>query len=251
MVQLEVCADSIASALAGAAGGATRIEFCQNLQEGGTTPSLVQIQLCKKLVDLQLYVLIRPRGGDFVYSDMEFCIMKEEIKMCGEAHCDGVVIGILNADGSIDMERCRELVHLAKNYQMSVTFHRAFDRTRDLQQALEDVINLGCERILTSGGRVSAIEGAEEIRQLVQQAGGRISIMPGAGINEKNIAGLIKLTGVKEFHGTFRRQQAGNAIYHNPYFEHLDNENFIFLTDSVMVRKALEAANWIASLRSQ
>jgi copper homeostasis protein len=243
IINLEVCADSISSALAGENGGATRVEFCQNLSEGGTTPSLVQIQLCKKLVDLRLYVLSRPRGGDCVYSDLEFCIMKEEIKMCGEAHCDGVVIGILNADGSVDTERCRELVGLAKIYNMGVTFHRAFDRTRDLSQALEDVISLGCERILTSGGRVSAIEGAEEIKQLVQQAGGRISIMPGAGINEKNIAGLIKKTGAKEFHGTFRRQQIGNAIYHNPYFEHIDGENTVYLTDSAIVREAIEAAN--------
>jgi len=240
---LEVCTDSIASALAGAAGGATRVEFCQNLQEGGTTPSLVQIQLCKKLADLQLYVLIRPRGGDFVYSDLEFRIMEEEIKMCGEAQCDGVVIGMLNADGNVDTERCSELVRLAKSYNMGVTFHRAFDRTRDLQQALEDVISLGCERILTSGGRVSAIEGAEEIRQLVQQAGERISIMPGAGINEENVAGLIKLTGVNEFHGTFRRRQTGKATYHNPYFEHIDGEYSIFLTDSAIVSKAINAAN--------
>jgi copper homeostasis protein len=242
MIHLEICADSIISALAGAAGGAARIEFCQNLSEGGTTPSLIQIQFCKKLVNIPLYVLVRPRGGDFVYSDLEFHIMKEEIKMCGEAHCDGVVIGILNADGSIDTERCRELVSLAKNYKMGVTFHRAFDRTQNFSKALEDVISLDCERILTSGGRVSAIEGAEEIKKLVLQAGGRISIMPGAGINEKNVAELIKKTGVKEFHGTFRKRQTGNAIYHNPYF-HPDEENNVYLTDTAIISKAIEAAN--------
>ena len=140
MINLEVCANSLTSALAAQEGGAIRVELCDNLNEGGTTPSYGQIKLARKLLNIKLYVLIRPREGDFLYSDIEFDIIKADVQYCIDAGCDGVVIGILNADGSIDKPRCAELVQMAKKGGLGVTFHRAFDLCNDMDQALEDII---------------------------------------------------------------------------------------------------------------
>jgi len=203
-ITLEVCANSVESALAGQAGGAVRIELCDNLAVGGVTPPLEQIQLTRKSVDIQLYVIIRPRGGDFVYDNVEFETMKRDVQLCGEEGCDGVVIGILTPNGDIDTRRCAELIQIARKFSMGVTFHRAFDCCRDQFQSLEDIINLGCDRILTSGGKNSALEGAAVIKQLIDRAAGRISIMPGAGITVENISELVRITGLKEFHGSFQ-----------------------------------------------
>ena len=226
---LEACVDSIDSALAAQAGGAFRVELCDNLEEGGTTPSLAQIQIARKLLNIKLHVIIRPRGGDFLYNDIEFERMKQEIRMCGKAGCDGVATGILCADGNIDFQRNSELIHIAHQYSMSVTFHRAFDRCRNLFQSMEDIIRLGCNRILTSGGKDSAYEGREIIRELIQQAGERIIIMPGAGITVENIAALVKTTGLKEFHGTFRSQY---------------NDGMQWITDTSKVKEAIRIANY-------
>jgi len=203
-IKVEVCADSIDSALAAQSAGACRVEYCANLPEGGTTPSIGQIEIARKLLNIKLYVIIRPRGGDFFYNDTEFEIMKSDIHHCGKIGCDGVVIGMLHADGSVDKERCKELIDIAHNYSMGVTFHRAFDHCRNLFEGMEAIIAMGCERILTSGGKDTAPEGASIIRQLIQQAGNRIVIMPGAGITAENAADLIKNTGATELHGTFR-----------------------------------------------
>jgi len=204
-VRLEVCANSVASALAAQEGGAYRVELCDNLENGGTTPSFGQILQARKLLNIKLYVLIRPRSGDFLYSDLEYEIMKADVRACTEAGCDGVVIGILKSDGSIDKERCKELVTMAKSKGLGVTFHRAFDMANDLNQALEDIIELGCERILTSGGRTTAMEGASHIAHLVEQAAGRINIMPGSGIDEHNVTDLVHFTGVNEIHSSARK----------------------------------------------
>src|ERR1700744_3083507 len=150
MTNLEVCANSLTSALAAQEGGAIRVELCDNLGEGGTTPSHGQILMARKMLDIKLYSLIRPREGDFLFSDIEFEVMKADIKHCIEAGCDGVVIGILNIEGTEDKPRCAELAQMAKKRGLGVTFHRAFDMCTDLIQALEDVIGIGCERILTS-----------------------------------------------------------------------------------------------------
>lgn len=199
---LEVIAFNIQSCLSIESSGAHRIELCDNPGEGGTTPSKGFIEAARKNVSIDLFPIIRPRGGDFLYSEVEFAIMKSDVQLCKELGCDGVVIGILNKDGSIDMKRCSELVKIA--YPMSVTFHRAFDRVNDHSQALENVIELGCERILTSGFYPTAMEGASNITQLIKQADERIIIMPGSGVRSSNIAELAKLTGAVEFHSSAR-----------------------------------------------
>lgn len=201
MFAIEVCANSYASAIAAQAGGAARIELCDNLGEGGTTQSYAQIAACVRGLSIPVYPIIRPRGGDFVYSENEFSMMKTDISTCKSLNCAGVVFGILTPDGEIDEVRCGILIDIA--YPMKVTFHRAFDCTNDLFQSIEVLINLGFERILTSGGALTAIEGISTLQELVKTADGRIIIMPGAGINESNIKLIRETTGAVEFHGTF------------------------------------------------
>jgi copper homeostasis protein len=243
MINMEVCANSLRSALAAQEGGAIRVELCDNLPEGGTTPSYAQIALAKKTLTLQVYPIIRPRGGDFLYTDMEFELMKEDVKICRTLNCDGIVIGVLKADGSIDKERCRELVDLAG--PMGVTFHRAFDMSNDLFTALEDVIDLGCERILSSGGEASALQGADVLAALIRQAGDRISIMPGAGVTIANIAGLIRQTGAREFHASARKTVKSNMEFRNPRLNMgaLADEFSYDVTDSHTVKSLIELAN--------
>ena len=210
---LEVCANGYESALNAQIGGARRVEFCDNLAEGGTTPSYGQLASAKKNLSIEVWPIIRPRGGDFLYSDIEFNLMKEDIKTCKSLNCDGLVLGILNADGSIDKERCAELIELAK--PLSVAFHRAFDMTNDMEKALEDLISLGIVRVLSSGGANTAIDGAGKLAKLVEQAKGRISIMPGAGINERNIAELIATTGATEFHASAKSFVTSKMAFRN------------------------------------
>jgi copper homeostasis protein len=197
---LEICANSVASALAAQAGGAQRVELCTNLAQGGTTPSYGEIAMARKLLHIPLFVLIRPRVGDFVYSDLEYNIMRADTERDVSLGCDGIVFGILKADGQVDKERCKPLVDIARAAGLGVTFHRAFDVVADQLAALEDIIELGCDRILTSGGQPTAMAGADTIAQLVKAAAGRIIIMPGSGINEANIAELRWITGAVEFH---------------------------------------------------
>lgn len=243
MVNMEVCANSFASAAAAQEGGAVRVELCDNLPEGGTTPSYAQIALCKKLLNIKVYPIIRPRGGDFLYTDLEFELMKEDVKVCKELNCDGVVIGILNADGTVDMDRCAELIALAS--PMKVTFHRAFDMTNDLFKALEDIISLDCERILTSGGKSSAISGASVISELIAKAKGRIIIMPGAGINTDNISELIKMTGATEFHASARSSVQSKMLFRNPGLNMgAEGDEFSYdLTDGMTVKSLIDLAN--------
>ena len=197
---LEICANSIRSALAAQRGGADRIELCDNMAEGGTTPSAGMIVRCKELLSIPVFPIIRPRGGDFLYTSEEFEVMKTDILKCKELGCEGVVFGILLEDGSIDTERCRELVELAG--PMQVTFHRAFDRCRDMEKGLEDIIAMGCDRLLTSGGAVTAIDGLVVLKKLVERAAGRISIMPGSGITGTNLLEIVRESGANEFHST-------------------------------------------------
>jgi copper homeostasis protein len=246
MVNLEVCANSLTSALAAQEGGAIRVELCDNLNEGGTTPSYGQIKMARKLLNIKLYVLIRPREGDFLYSDIEFEIIKADVQFCIDAGCDGVVIGILKADGSIDKPRCAELVHMAKKGGLGVTFHRAFDRCNDLDQALEDIIELGCERILTSGGKSTAPEGANVIAQLIKKATGRIIIMPGSGVSEGTAAGLVHITKATEIHSSARSAVKSKMQYHNDNL-HLSasnaDESSITVTDALKVKAIIRLAN--------
>jgi copper homeostasis protein len=202
MYKLEVIAFTIESCIAAQSAGAHRIELCDNPGDGGTTPSYGFIKAAREKVSIELYPIIRPRGGDFLYSDTEFEIMKTDIKLCKQLGCDGVVIGMLHADGSVDKERCKQLVELA--YPMGVTFHRAFDRTNNAVKALEDIIEIGCERILTSGLLPNAVDGAATIAQLIKQADERIIIMPGSGVRADNIIELARQTGAVEFHTSAR-----------------------------------------------
>lgn len=211
---LEICANSFSSALAAQQGGAQRIELCENLNEGGTTPSYGTIKRVREHLNIKVYVLIRPRAGDFLYTDAEFATMKEDINICKQLGCDGVVIGILDKEGNVDVERTSELVELAA--PMGVTFHRAFDFCHDGLKALEDIIKCGCERILTSGMKNTAMEGMSFLKMLVQQAAERIIIMPGSGVNEQNIIELRESTHADEFHTSAKATVKSNMIYHNP-----------------------------------
>lgn len=200
---LEICANSVQSALAAQAGGAHRIELCQNLEQGGITPSYGLIRQVRKLLTIPVFVLIRPRPGNFVYSAAELAIMATDIEQCRALGCAGVVLGILDDAGRVNLPHCRALIELAS--PMSVTFHRAFDACLDQAQALEDIVALGCQRILTSGGQISAMQGQARLAALVQQAAGRLSIMPGAGLTPRNIRALAAGTGAHEFHASATR----------------------------------------------
>jgi copper homeostasis protein len=195
---LEVCVDSVGAAIAAQQGGADRVELCANLLEGGTTPSAGCTQHARRSIDIGLQVMIRPRGGDFCYSQIEFEVMKLDVEMARKAGADGVVIGILTEDGFVDEPRTRALVELAR--PMSVTFHRAFDMARDPYQAMETLVGLGVDRILTSGQESSALEGLDLISELVRRAAGRIVIMPGGGITEGNFRRIVEQSGAGELH---------------------------------------------------
>lgn len=208
---LEVCADSIESVINAQTAGAARIELCDNLMEGGTTPSFGKIAVARESLNIALNVLIRPRGGDFMYSEPELDIMRKDILKCRELSVDGIVIGLLNIDGSIDKDQTARIVDLA--YPMSVTFHRAFDLCSDPVQGLEDIIEAGAERLLTSGQKSTAEQGAELIKTLVGNSYGRISVMPGGGISDHNIESIAKMTGASEFHLTGRKAIESNMVF--------------------------------------
>jgi copper homeostasis protein len=201
---LETIAFNIQSCIAAQAAGAHRIELCDNPGEGGTTPSLGFIKAAREKLHVQLFPIIRPRGGDFLYTDEEFEIIKADVQLCKDLGCDGVVIGMLNANATIDKTRCSILVNMA--YPMSVTFHRAFDRVVNMEQALEDVIEIGCERILTSGCYPTAMEGTVNLQKLISLADDKIIIMPGSGVRASNIAEIASLTGATEFHSSARKK---------------------------------------------
>lgn len=220
--QLEICANSVTSAMAAQEGGAHRVEFCQNLETGGTTPSPGQIRITRKQLTIGMHVLIRPRAGDFLYTDTEFEEMKADILFCKEANCDGVVIGLLDVGGRVDGRRTGELVALA--HPMHVTFHRAFDVCREPFEALEAIIACGCKRLLTSGMKDTALEGVSLIRELVERADGRIEIMPGSGVNETNLAAIANATGASAFHTSAKVVLNSRMNYQNKAVNGMGNE---------------------------
>ena len=242
---IEVCVAHIQSAIAAQEGGAKRVELCDNLYEGGTTPSYATIKLVREKLDIGLNVMIRPRGSDFYYSDLEFKMMQEDIIICKKLGADGVVFGILLPDGGIDVERNRQLVELAR--PMNVAFHRAFDVTSDPFIALEDIIDLGFDRILTAGQKNTVPEGIELIRQLVEKANNRIIIMPGSGINENNIKEIRDFTGAKEFHLTGRKTVPSKMEYRKEgvFFGGLPQipEYEMKFTDPEIIRKVVSLVN--------
>lgn len=213
-MKLEIIAFNLQSCKLIEQAGADRIELCDNPSEGGTTPSYGFIKQARSISGIPIFPMIRPRGGDFLYDDDEFEAMKTDIRACKLLGCDGVVFGILRADGSIDTERCQKLVELA--YPMDVSFHRAFDRTADPVQSLEDVINCGCTRLLTSGCQPTADIGASLIKTLIEQAGDRIIIMPGSGIRSDNLHHLIQATGAVEYHSSAKIQVPGKMVFQQP-----------------------------------
>ena len=195
---VEVVVYNIESALRAQEGGADRIELCDNPGEGGTTPSFGVIELVRQNVSMDVYVMIRPRGGDFFYTSYEFHSMKRDISQCQKISVDGIVFGILTPEGTIDKKRCKELIDKAR--PLKVTCHRAFDMTRDPFEALEDCIEAGFDRILTSGQKEKALEGVPLIEKLIQKANGRIAIMAGSGVNEDTVAEIVSKTGATEIH---------------------------------------------------
>jgi len=195
---VEIVVYNIESAMKAQAGGADRIELCENPGEGGTTPSYGTIEIVRQNVTLDVFVMIRPRGGDFHYSSYEFHAMKRDISMCQKLSVDGIVLGILNPDGTIDKKRCKELIDKAR--PLKVTCHRAFDMTRDPFEALEDCIEAGFDRILTAGQQAQALKGASLISELIRKANGRIAIMPGSGVNENTVEEIVSTSGAKEIH---------------------------------------------------
>lgn len=212
-MEIEVCAYSLESCLAAQEAGADRVELCAAMYDGGTTPSAGMICLARELLHIELYTMIRPRGGDFLYSELEFRQMKEDLTFAKSCGVDGVVIGLLDENGRVDVERTRELVELAA--PVKVTFHRAFDMTVDYHQALEDVIRTGCYRILTSGQRNTAVEGIEVLRELVQDNAGRIRIMAGSGVGSDN-AKLLAETGINALHLSGKSSRDSRMKYRNP-----------------------------------
>ena len=207
---IEVAAFNIESALQAQKAGADRIEFCNDPLGGGTTPSTGQLKVARKMLKLQLFPIIRPRGGHFVYTKAEFEAMKTDIQLCRAIGCDGVVFGMLTPDGEVDIDRCAELVTHAGN--MSLTFHRAFDRCIDPSKALEEIIDLGFDRILTSGQAPTAMEGASKIWELTKQANERISLMPGGGVRLDNLSVLARTTAAWEFHTSLRTDKKEKGI---------------------------------------
>lgn len=233
--RLEICAFNLASALEAQQAGADRIEFCAGPEEGGTTPSPGAIRAARENLRIPLYPIIRPRGGDFLYSDEEFRSMVRDIEYCKQVGCNGVVLGMLCPDGSIDKARSARLVELA--YPLGVTFHRAFDWCANPFEAMETIIGIGCERILTSGQRPGAVEGAELIDQLVREADDRIVIMPGSGVRSANIAELAAKTGAAEFHTSARVLKASAMTFVNAAMK--ESQDFV-MADADEIRKIKE-----------
>jgi|SRR5687768_6255561 len=214
---IEIATSDFVTTKSAVEGGADRIELCANLAEGGTTSSYGQIMQCREAFDVLIYPIVRPRGGDFLYTAEEFEIMLHDVKLCKQLGCDGVVIGLLNAEGTIDVKRTSVLAEIA--YPMGVTFHRAFDRCKDPFEALEQLIEAGCERILTSGQQPSAPDGIDLIAQLNIKADHRIIIMPGSGVRKENIKILADKTGCTEFHSSLRGKEKSKMQFIHQAFE--------------------------------
>jgi len=221
---IEIATSDFLTTKSAVEGGADRIELCANLAEGGTTASYAHIKKCREAFDIALFPIIRPRGGDFLYTKDEFEIIKNDIKLCNDLGCEGIVIGLLNMDGTIDMARTSELIELA--YPMDVTFHRAFDRCKDPFEALEELIEIGCQRILTSGQQPSVAsqesivnsKAVELIAELNRKADDRIIIMPGSGVRKENIKMLVEKTGCTEFHSSLREKGKSPMQFIHPAF---------------------------------
>jgi copper homeostasis protein len=233
----------VESAIAAQEGGADRVELCDNLLEGGTTPSAGAIEVARHRLSIRLHVIIRPRGGDFCYSDVEFDVMKRDVAAAKLLAADGVVIGILTPEGDVDRGRTRELIDLAR--PLSVSFHRAFDMARDPFRSLDDLIAMGVDRVLTSGQEASVIEGLDLIAALVRHAAGRIIVMPGGG-TERNLSKVLAAAAVSEVHVTGFSTVESPMVYRNRRVfmggELRPPEYSRLVTDSGQIRQLREQA---------
>lgn len=243
---LEVCAFNIQSCIIAEKAGAKRAELCDNPIEGGTTPSYGHIRRTREKISIALYPIVRPRAGYSFYDEHEFAIMKQDVLMCKELHCDGISIGVQKQNGEIDTEKLKRIVEWA--YPMGVTCNRAFDSTPDPLKALEDIIDCGCERVLTSGQQSAAPDAAELLSKLVQQADGRIIIMPGAGIRSSNIEKLARETGAVEFHTSARMTIPDPIQYANPAVRDAGN---IYLANEEELAKIMNILNGLAAEKAK
>jgi copper homeostasis protein len=235
---LEVCAFNLPSSVIAERAGAKRVELCENPADGGTTPSYGTIKQTREKIGIALYPIIRPRGGNFFYDEDEFAIIKQDILICKQLGCDGISTGVHLQNGEIDTERFKRIVEWA--YPMGVTCHRVFDATPDPFKALEEIIDCGCERILTSGQKSAAPEGIDILAQLVQRAGGRIIIMPGAGVRSSNIETLINGTGATEFHTSARMAAPDPVTFRNPA---IADAGDWYIANEAELKKILEILN--------
>lgn len=228
--KIEICAGSVLSCIAAQDGGADRVELCAGMPEGGTTPSSGMIRRSREVLKIGLNVIIRPRGGDFLYSDSEIRQMEYDIYAAQDAGADGLVFGALTENGDVDEKAMTVLMTAAGD--LPVTFHRAFDHCRDPYDALEKIICFGCRRILSSGCMPTAVQGSGLLSDLVQKAAGRISIMPGSGVNSQNIADLARKTGAREFHFSARRPHDSMMQFRRPEVVMGGETDFYTLMDS-------------------
>ncbi|MFZ0661918.1 MAG: copper homeostasis protein CutC [Acidobacteriaceae bacterium] len=246
MTALEICVESVESAIAAELGGAQRVELCSALTEGGLTPSLGLMRAVRSKIKIGVHVMIRPRAGDFLYSDDDFTVMRDDIAQAAQCGMDGVALGLLDANGDVDVPRTRELVELAS--PMEVTFHRAIDMARDIERALEDAIEAGADRILTSGAEPSAMMGRHRLRELVHASDGRIAVMACGGIRADNVRQIAQATHVVEYHAALRRT-APSPVKHQRRKIHLGNLGVdeyahcvVRAADVRTLRKALDSA---------
>ncbi|MGN6420030.1 MAG: copper homeostasis protein CutC [Pseudobacter sp.] len=235
MAVLEICAYNIQSALIAEQAGANRIELCASAPEGGITPSAGTLRITRDQLSIQLYPIIRPRGGDFLYDKYEWAVMKQDILLCKSIGCEGISTGVQLADGNIDVDGMKRIVEWA--YPMEVTCHRVFDSTPDAFRSLEELISCGCERILTSGQAPAAPEGAVLLAKLIEQAASRIIIMPGAGVRASNVRALRDATQAVEFHTSAKKLINSSVQYHNPAIRDTGD---VFEADAEEIRRIIE-----------
>lgn len=241
---IEVCVDSLESAMAAERGGASRVELCSSLLEGGITPSAGLIATVRQKISIGLHVMIRPRAGDFSYTAEEIGIMGRDVLMAKQLGAQGVVFGILDLDANVDIEKTRHLVDLAR--PLATTFHRAFDMAADLRRSLDQVVEAGANRILTSGGAQTAVEGAVTIRGLVEGADGRVIVMACGKIDERNVKDVLEKTGVREIHVGLRTPAASPMRYRNENISLgtlKDNEYTRFIVREDRVSQLVQAAH--------
>ncbi len=244
-ITFEACVDSVESSLNAQQGGADRIELCADLIEGGITPSYAMLKLVMEKLTIPVNVLVRPRGGDFLYTDYEFEVIKKDIEFCKQIGANGVVIGILTEDGTVDKIRTQELIEAAR--PMSVTFHRAFDMTRDPIEALNTLIELGVDRLLTSGQEANVYKGIPTLKRIVEHADNRIVIMPGGGVTETNIKEVVEKTGVNEIHASARERIRSKMKYVNSKTSMSDSKDMeeydLMITSAERIRAMINAVS--------